>query len=65
MPLSLTRYRSLSTTSGDGVSGAPRINVHATCVLVTSPAPSGRTAMNDGMLNPPEMNSSPAHTQVA
>jgi hypothetical protein len=34
--------------TGDGVYGAPRVNVQATYVLVTSPFPSGRTPMTRG-----------------
>ena len=50
MPPSLTMYSSSPTRSGDGVSGALRRSVQAMCVLVTSPVPSGRTAMQQRLL---------------
>ena len=48
MPRSETMYSSLSTSSNDGVFGAPFLCVHATWVSVTSPDPPMRIAITDG-----------------
>ena len=47
-PLNSKNSYASPTRSGDGVSGAPRFRVHATCDFVTSPDPSGRTAISVG-----------------
>ena len=59
MPMSLTIYSRSPTSRGEGVSGAPRLSVQATCVRVTSPLPSTRTASSDGSLNPVAIKTSP------
>src|SRR5215475_8718169 len=59
-PLSDTAYSSSPTTSIDGVSGAPFVADHATCVSVASPvAPFGLIAKSVGRSNPEERNNSP------
>ena len=52
MPPSLTMKSSSPTRSGDGVSGAPRFSVQATCVFVTSPVPSGAHREQRRLLKP-------------
>ena len=47
-PRSLMTYNSSPTAIGDGVNGAPRVVDQATCVPVTSPLPSERTASTAG-----------------
>src|SRR4051794_37657013 len=51
-PPSDTMYTASPTTSGDGLCGTFFFAVHATCVLVTSPLPSGLIATSVGELYP-------------
>ena len=58
-PLSPIMKRRSPTSSSDGFLGALRVSLQATCVAVTSPLPSGRTARTSPVEKPVGKKTSP------